>query len=321
MKSEKSVSGRVTAIVASYNHAEFLVERMESLIYQSYDNFEILIIDDNSPDNSPEVLKEYENNNRVRLFLEQENRGWVGTSNIGAQRATGEYIIFTNCDDACDDNLIAELVKAIESDSEVVMAWSASLMIDEKSKVIGSDREARDPKFLETYGDGGVILKIKMENLLFHSCIIPNLSALLIKKEAFLKVEGFDPQYSVISDWDLFFKLSEVGDTVYVPQKLNHFRQHGATIREKSKSIKLMNEYITMLLRYFKRCDLKGKDKRIARRNIARIIANVILGDKSFIGKVSLYLHALRRLFFKDLTVLMLIDLRVIKHILSRVFE
>lgn len=296
MISQQTVSGRVTAIVASYNHAEFLEERMESLVSQTYEDFEILVIDDKSPDNSPEILKKYENNERVRLYLETENRGWVGTSNLGAERATGEYIIFTNCDDSCEKEMISNLVSAIKSESGSVLAWSASLMTDENSKVIGSDRDYREPYFIETYGKGGAISQEEMKQMLFHSCIIPNLSALLIDKKTFIDVGGFDEAYSVVSDWDLFFKLCSYGGSFYIPENLNHFRQHGTTIRQKAKTIRLLEEYIRMLTGYSQTYlkDLQKPNQAVS--NIASILANVIWSEPTIFSKITLLFKALNLL-------------------------
>ena len=76
-------SGLVSVIVASYNHREYLKERMDSLINQTYQNLEILVIDDCSTDGSLEVLRGYESHPKVKLIIREINGGWVNVSNQG----------------------------------------------------------------------------------------------------------------------------------------------------------------------------------------------------------------------------------------------
>ena len=94
--------GLVSVVVASYNHAEFLEKRMESLINQTYSDLEMLVIDDCSPDNSLKVLRKYESHPKVKLVIRENNGGWVVVSNQGVEISSGEFVIFANCDDDCD---------------------------------------------------------------------------------------------------------------------------------------------------------------------------------------------------------------------------
>ena len=94
--------GLVSIVVASYNHAEFLEQRMTSLINQTYQNIEILVIEDCSPDNSLEVLRKYESHPKVKLIVREKNGGWVAVSNQGIDLSSGEFVLFANCDDDCD---------------------------------------------------------------------------------------------------------------------------------------------------------------------------------------------------------------------------
>ena len=90
------IESRVSIVVASYNHREFLEQRIQSLLSQSYTDFEIIIIDDASTDSSPEVLRRFENHPKVQILELMENMGWVKVSNLGADMASGEFIIFGN---------------------------------------------------------------------------------------------------------------------------------------------------------------------------------------------------------------------------------
>src|SRR5919112_3168501 len=85
----------VSVIIPSYNHAHYLGEAIESVLSQSYRNFEIIVVDDGSTDNTSEVASHYE---EVRL-VRQENRGLAGARNSGLAEAEGEYLVFLDADD------------------------------------------------------------------------------------------------------------------------------------------------------------------------------------------------------------------------------
>ena len=110
----------VSIVVASYNHAAHLERRLESLISQTYHNIEILIIDDCSPDNSVEVLRQYEPHPKVKLVVRETNAGWVTVFNQGIEMSSGEFILFANCDDDCDPCLIENLVKFREEKAKKI---------------------------------------------------------------------------------------------------------------------------------------------------------------------------------------------------------
>ena len=124
--------GLVSVVVASYNHAEFLVQRMESLIDQTYQDIEILVIDDCSTDNSVEVLRRYESHPKVNLVIREKNGGWVTVSNQGVDMSSGEFVIFANCDDDCAPRMIDRLVAAMKIHPTAGIAFCRSLLVDER---------------------------------------------------------------------------------------------------------------------------------------------------------------------------------------------
>lgn len=241
----------VSVIVASYNHAEFLEQRMNSLIHQTYKDIEIIVIDDCSTDNSVEVLNKYKDNRNVNVIINENNLGWVGVSNLGISLAKGEYIIFANCDDYAEKNQIELLFSEFNKNKTAVMCFSKSFMIDKDDNVLGDDYTDRSKSFQSYCHIDVVIPNKKMVEFLMHSCVIPNLSGVLIKKEYFILVNGFSNEYKVVSDWDLFFRLSKHGETIYINQPLNYFRQHNETIRATTKDKRIYEEIFLLLYRQF----------------------------------------------------------------------
>lgn len=240
--------GLVTAVVASYNHEKFLPDRMRSLLSQTYPKLDILVIDDCSPDNSVEILRSFESNQKLKIIVKKQNSGWASVSNEGIQLSNGEYILFANCDDACDEEMISNLVSALEENPTAGLAFCQSRMIDENNGTIGNDFDVREKSFQYRCSVSTLLTKSEATKFLLRACIIPNLSAVLFRRKIFDQIGGFSEAYKVCCDWDLFFRITERYDVAYVALPLNHFRQHAKTVRSATKSKIILEEYFRLLL-------------------------------------------------------------------------
>ena len=288
--SDKVIPGLVSVIVASYNHAEFLEQRLDSLINQTYQDIEILVIDDCSTDNSVEILLRYESHPKVRLIVRGQNGGWVTVSNQGVEMSAGEFIVFANCDDACELQMVERLVAAMRAYSTAGISYCRSLMIDENSNIVGDDFLGREKLFrVKCYIDA-LITKKEMSRFLLHSCVIPNLSAALFRKEHFISVGGLTSDYRVCSDWDLFFRMATRYDVAYIAAPLNKFRQHETTIRSSTKGRVIYEEIIRLLLGQIKVLDLTLMERIKSRTRVMYIWA-FHLASPSFNGIFNFYYH------------------------------
>ena len=257
----QSKHGLVSVVVASYNHAEFLEQRMESLIRQTYQDIEIIVIEDCSTDNSLEVLRKYETNPKVKLIVRENNGGWVAVSNQGIEMSSGEFIIFANCDDDCDPRMIERLVEGMKTNPTAGISFCRSLLVDEQNRVIGDDYAIREPAFRVRCANDTLLTKKEMSRFLLCSCVIPNLSAALIKKECFARLGNLTSAYRACSDWDLFFRIVTRYDVAYVSEPLNKFRQHSTTIRSATKGRVTYTEFFQLLLGQIRTLDLTVAEK------------------------------------------------------------
>lgn len=253
--------GLVSVVVASYNHAEFLPQRMESLLGQTYPGLEILVIDDCSSDNSVEVLRAYGFDPRVRLVVREQNGGWVTVSNQGVDMVSGEYVIFANCDDACAPDMIERLVRALRQYPSAGIAFCRSLLVDAHDQVLGDDFTIREASFRVRCRTDTLLGGAEMSRFLLHSCVIPNLSAALIRRECFSAVGTLSQEYRANSDWDLFFRIAARYDIAYVAAPLNRFRQHQATIRSITKGRVTYEEFFRLLLGQIRLLNLSFRER------------------------------------------------------------
>lgn len=248
---------QISVIFTSYNHHEFLRQALDGLISQTFTNFELIIVDDCSTDGSQEILRGYaERDSRIKLNLLQENTGsYVHSTNLGAGMASAPYIIFEQCDDYAEPTQLEKLYRASQENPDVGVIYSSSRMVDAKGRDLGNDYDCRSRCFKNRCVGNTLIPARQMGEFFLHSCVIPNLSAALIKRELFEKFNGLSAKYLVLADWDFWFKMTTECDFYYLREPLNNFRQHSTTIR---KSVKMKRQIGELFQAYYDYFELSG---------------------------------------------------------------
>jgi len=273
---------KISVIFTSYNHKEFLVEAVESIINQTFKDFELIIIDDCSTDGSQDLLLNYIDDTRVKLWLLTENTGsYVHSSNLGASKAESDFIIFAQCDDFANKNQLEKLYEIMQIHNNVGVVYSSSTLVDSLGNDIVSDYSYRSRNFKMKCSTDTVISGLQMRNYFYHACVIPNLSAALIKRALFEKVGGFSSKYLVLADWDFWLRISVVCDFYYIREPLNNFRQHGATIRNSVKLRKQLDEVFEMFYGFFDIMDVGFIERTETEFSISQIWINYFWSNKS----------------------------------------
>jgi len=294
---------------------------MDSLINQTYEHIEILVIDDCSTDNSMEVLTKYKSHPKVKLILREQNGGWVMVSNQGVELSSGEFVLFANCDDACDPEMIQHLVKAMSCYSTAGIAFCRSFMVNEQDVILGDDYSMREYLFKRRCLVDTLVLGSEMSRFLLHSCVIPNLSAALFRREIFFTVGFLSPSYKVCCDWEFFFRIVACYDVAYVTQPLNRFRQHATTIRSTTRSRVIFEEYFRLLLGQLKLQDLTFIESSRLRVRVMYLWATHIISPSK--EGMSNFLYHLRCIVALDVLVLPFIVVGLLQRlalVIARVF-
>lgn len=292
---------KISIIFTSYNHKEFLIEALEGLLNQTFRDFELIVVDDCSTDGSQELLKKYAIDPRVKLNLLNKNTGsYVHSSNLGASKAVADYIIFAQCDDFAEKTQLESLFNVIIRNPNVGVVYSSSNMIDKNGKNIGCDFDVREKKFRMQCANDALISRTQMSEYFLYSCVIPNLSAALIRRSLFEKIGGLSSEYLVLADWDFWLKMTLECDFFYLRKPLNSFRQHDTTIRKSIKLKRQINEVFEMYYSFFKRTQLKFSERIKWEFNIASIwLAYFRSGKKAWLySLVPLQITAIRYCFY-----------------------
>jgi glycosyltransferase involved in cell wall biosynthesis len=267
---------------------------------QTYTNLEVIIIDDYSTDESVSIIDRYLTDSRVRLVKNLKNSGWINVSNQGFEESKGEYLLFANCDDSCAPTLVENLLNQFNSSSEIGLTYSRSLILDESGKVLSDDFAGRELKFRKFCQTDVVIDRKLMARFLMRSCVIPNLSAALISKEAFKKSGGFLHKYEICSDWDFYLRLSAQYAVGYISRPLNNFRNHSNSIRSSAGELKLNKEILELLLEK-SRMQSSSFPTRIQRRFNAMNLLSEWIINRNFLN-VKEKLEYLKLTFILDFT-------------------
>jgi glycosyltransferase involved in cell wall biosynthesis len=223
----------VSVIVPSYNHARFLHRRVQSVLQQSFQDFELILLDDGSTDESRAILSGYASDPRVRLELNEVNSGGVfGQWNRGVSLAKGKYVWIAESDDDAEPDLLQHLVAILEDNPSVTFAYCRSQCISGEGQALGF-ADAIYLSSLDTRrwttdfcADG----QEECRTHLVRCNTVPNASAVLFRKMAYEQVGGADESLRLCGDWKLWASLALVGQVAYIAKPLNYFRIHQASV-------------------------------------------------------------------------------------------
>lgn len=239
----------VSIIVPNYNHEKYLKQRLESVFNQTYPNFEVILLDDCSPDASRTILLEYADNPKVsHCVFNQINSGNTFIQwNKGIALAKGDYIWIAESDDFCALNFLEELTKPLIQDDKIVLAYCQSNRVDEFGTNIGNWLDHTDclddTFFLKNFIlDGNEFI----ERFLIYRNVIPNASGILFRKKnalglGELETDSFLKYYG---DWLFYIKLISNNKVAFKSDSLNCYRCHPKsviTMAHKSGKLKFYN--------------------------------------------------------------------------------
>lgn len=242
---------KVSVVVPNYNHARYLEQRLDSVFGQTYQNFEVIILDDCSTDHSLEVIKPYTEKENVRFYPNKKNSGTPFAQwERGVSIANGEYIWIAESDDVAEPELLEVLVRLLEENSKIGIAYCQSKRIGPEGEDLGDfhfwtdhlDSERWHSSFTNSGTD-------ECARYLIERNTIPNASAVVFRKTAYSEVGNTPLSYRLCGDWLVWSKMLSRYDIAYSPRLLNQFRIHNQSVRETTKD-DLRNAEIRELQRY-----------------------------------------------------------------------
>ena len=209
---------KVSICITNYNYGRFIGDAIQSVLEQTYKNFELIIMDNCSTDNSEEVIKSF-SDPRIRYYKNDKNIGAIRNWNRGLSLARGEYITILHADDKLTPNFIEKEAEMLDRNPNVGLVYSSCIFIDGKGAVIEEFRPY----------DGNRIIRGEDEfkRLVFRDYI--SVPTVMVRKKCYDALGDFSEEYTYCPDWEMWLRILLSYDAGFISEPLAYYRIHGAS--------------------------------------------------------------------------------------------
>jgi glycosyltransferase involved in cell wall biosynthesis len=225
---------KVSVIVPNYNHAQYLNQRIDSILSQTYQDFELILLDDCSTDNSREVLNQYKGNKKVTHLVFNETNGGSTFKqwNKGIELAKGEYIWIAESDDYTENTFLETIIAEFEKRPNVGLIYTTLKTVDSSGNVIldNTIQDWNNGNVIEYKGVDFVKKQLSMDvqiwnasTMIFRKSIYPNSEQQLLYSKM-----------RYCGDWFFYVLLAEKMDVLKINKSLCYFRRHSQNVSTKA---------------------------------------------------------------------------------------
>lgn len=241
---------KVSIIIPTFNCGQYITTAIESALKQTYQDSEIIVVDDGSTDNTREILREYLKKDLIR-YIYQENKGVAEARNIGVLAAEGEYIAYVDADDELDERMIAKCLQSIENDNT---EWCVTDILRIESNEKGIKKE---------------IFKTELPKKLEHGILEHDFSrrSPFFRKKTLVDIGLYDKTLLTREDWDMNIRLIREGIRFsYVPEPIYIYKIRKSGLMKSAKK-KSYDSTLRLLKKHHKNLADEGS------KDIAKIYA------------------------------------------------
>lgn len=233
---------KFSILIANYNNGKFFKDCYDSIINQTYKNWEVIIIDDSSTDNSLEMIKSIiKDDLRFKLYENDSNKGCGYTKRKCIEFVSGAICAYLDPDDALDSTALEKSVEQYFCNRDIVATYSRMTMCDESlvpQKIFANTKQIYN-------------------NPYFFNCPIQFAHFFTFKKETYLKTQGINPNLKSAVDQDLYLKILDHGNPIFINESLYNYRVHCKGISQQSSKQKAKESFAKVILETMKRRGIK----------------------------------------------------------------
>ena len=197
-----------SVLIANYNNGNYLEDAINSVIKQTYNHWEIIIVDDFSTDNSTKIYNKYKTDSRIHIYYNDKNHGCGYTKRRCAELAHGDICGFLDPDDTLEPDALEIMINAHVEDESLSMVYSMSNIVDQNLNFIRISTLQHKIPIGSSFLEEGY-------------CISHFVS---FKNSAYKKTPGIDPDFLRAVDHDMYFMLEEVGNVKFIEKVLYNYR-------------------------------------------------------------------------------------------------
>lgn len=246
---------RVSIVIPTYNRADMVVECLESVFTQTYTDYEVIVVDDGSTDNTEEILKPY--HARIK-YIRHENKGNAAARNSGLDIAKGELIAFLDSDDLWMPDKLRRDVDYLDSQPDVDMVCANGTFFG--SPKFAGKKVVPDKRAIPLARDG-----VTLKAIFTRSSLRP--SAMVLRKRVIEGTNGFDPDFAACVDLDFAFRVLMKYKVVFINEPFFKMRKHDDHVSGDSERRTLFNiKAIEKLLKEYPEARKLISEKKINRR-------------------------------------------------------
>lgn len=288
---------KVSVLIPSFNYANFLPEAIESVLSQTYQDFEIIVVDNSSTDNTVEVVNSYiKKDSRIKLYVNEENIGMFRNYNQALTYANGEYIKFLNADDKFKPTILEKFTNILENNKNVSIVTSKRRRFEDDNDVLDS-------------GFSGIPdRKLILKEVFKRGNFIGEPTSVMFRKKD-LNVGTFNIDLKMTADFDMWVKLIEIGDIYFVDEVLSYFRIHKGqgtkylNDERKKQAINVYQGYMYIINKLMTNNYLdEEENNKLIKYNNNRMIRNIARNLKFVNGFKILYnFKVFLRFYFKKI--------------------
>lgn len=246
----------VSVVMAAYNAAQYIGPAIESVLSQTYENIELIVVDDGSTDQTLVEIENYKFDSRLRI-INQNNSGQTVAKNRGIEASQGSYIAFCDADDLWHNEKLRIQLRKFSEDELIAVVYSDTFLIDELGKNLGSEDKV-------PFYEGYLLKKLIFDNFIPFGTV-------LVKRSCIKEFGGFNENYKMGIDWDLWLRISTKWKISFVKEKLYFYRQWQGQM---SRNYHGRYQGALLILREFRRCYPNSVTGREYRDAISDIYAN-----------------------------------------------
>ncbi|EGK88628.1 glycosyltransferase [Microcoleus vaginatus PCC 9802] len=228
----------ISVIIPAYNGDRYIVQAVESALGQTFNNLEIIVVDDGSTDRTQQVLQPYLD--RIR-YIYQKNQGVGVARNQACQLARGKFLAFLDADDYFLPSKLEKQIACFDADPALDMVQTGWLLVDETGREIFAVKPWQQAPELD------------LASFIIYKCVRP--SAMMLRRKCWEDLGGFDSQFPLAEDLDFALRLTLKGyKAVWLEEILTCYRQHNSNIM--SSGLPLMKNTEILMKEFFERPDL-----------------------------------------------------------------
>ncbi len=247
----KSQKYTISVAIPNYNYEKFMYERLYSILYQTKKVDEIIILDDCSTDNSRElidnIVEELEKYINIRKIYNTENSGspfkqWKK----GFENATSDYVWIAEADDYCQKDFIANTMKSMKNNDDIVLSYVDTAFIDKDGKIIMRTIKPEIDIMKTGHWDNDFINEgiDEVKEYAYLNCTIANVSSVIFRKNNYTEIFKESGKYRQAGDWLFYVNVMMQGKVAFTNKPINYYRVHGNNVTSTTKKMAHFNEIV-----------------------------------------------------------------------------